>query len=557
MNYKVCSIAMAMVCLGAACQGASPIPTFDKEAVTTQPYQRTGQQDRLIDTSRIHSQSGNTGTAERPAFYIRKIVLQGTLLPVDEQEGLQQILRAYSQRNVEVSELSVLTQKITEYYRSKGYTIPQAVLPAQEIQRGVLTIHVYTAAYDSITVLKNESDVADSVIQKYVKKLCPGDVIKDNTVEMVMNNLNDLPAVTARAVFMPGDTAGTTKMGVEVLRRPVWNNYIFFDNGGGYYSGKYRYGFHMEINNPSHGGDKVILNGMMTNHEVKNYGVRYETPVGDDGTRWGIGWSQSSYELKTNTFYTSLGQSRGISFYGLTPLYRNRLQRLTLLYGYDHRNIKDRNRYRFELLPGIPIAGEISTTKTGNVFHVGLSGSQYYPNQFTQYSLIYWNGHIRTDTGSGSPMYYDGTYHKLTGDLLNIWYDGPWNYRINASGQLANRSLDSSEQFYLGGMNGVRAYGASDGYGDAGYLLTGEIRRQTGIKYLESAVFIDTAGAKLRNGGDRAWDHLSGWGVGLRYQKPTDWNVQLDYAWKIHGRRDRTEPEDHQGRWWLQVYKMF
>ncbi len=557
MNYKVCSIAMVMACLGAACQGASPIPTFDKEAVTTQPYQRTGQQERLVDTSQIGSPSGNTGTAEHPAFYIRKIVLEGTQLPVDEQEGLQQILRAYSQRSVAVSELSVLTRKITEYYRTKGYTIPQAVLPPQEVDRGVLTIHVYTAAYDSITVLKNESDVSNSVIQRYVKNLQPGDVIKDNAVEMVMNNLNDLPAVTARAVLMPGDKTGTTKMGIEVLRRPVWNNYIFFDNGGGYYSGKYRYGFHTEINNPSHGGDKVILSGMLTNHDVKNYGVRYEMPVGDDGTRWGIGWSQSSYELKTNNFYTSLGQSRGISFYGLTPLYRSRMQRLTLIYGYDHRNIKDRNRFRFELLPGIPIAGEIFTEKTSNVFHAGLSGSQYYPNQFTQYSLMYWNGHIRTNTGSGSSMYYDGTYHKLTGDLLNIWYDGPWNYRISASGQLANRALDSSEQFFLGGMNGVRAYGASDGYGDAGYLFTGEIRRQTGIPHLEAAVFIDTAGAKLRENGERAWDHLSGWGVGLRYQKPTDWNVQLDYAWKIHGRTDRTEPEDHHGRWWLQVYKMF
>ena len=548
---------MAMVCMAAVCQGASPIPTFDKEAVTTQPYGRTGQQERTVDTSRVYGQSGNTGTAECPAFYIQKIILQGTILPEEEQDGLQQILKAYSQRNVEVRELNELTQKITEYYRTKGYTIPQAVLPPQEVANGVLTIHVYTAAYDSIRVLKNESDVADAVVQRYVKTLHPGDTIKDTALEGVMNTLNDLPAVTARAVLAPGDTAGTTKVGIEVLRRPVWNNYVFVDNGGGYYSGKYRYGFHTEVNNPSHSGDKFILSGMMTNHDVKNYGIRYEAPIGNDGTRWGIGWSQSSYELNTNSFVQSLGQSRGISFYGLTPLYRDRLQRLTLLYGYDHRNIKDRNQFRLDILPGIPVFGEFSTEKISNVFHIGLSGSQYYPNQFTQYSLIYWNGHIRTDTGSGSSMYYDGTYHKVTGDLLNIWYDGAWNYRINASGQLANRALDSSEQFFLGGMNGVRAYGASDGYGDAGYLVSGEIRRQTGIPYLEAAVFADTAGAKLRDAGSNAWDHLSGWGVGLRYQKPNDWNVQLDYAWKIHARQDRTEPDNHNGRWLLQVYKMF
>lgn len=439
---------------------------------------------------------------------------------------------------------------MTEYYRTQGYTVPQAVIPPQEVENGILKIHVYTAKYDTIALVKNESDVKDRVLQRYIHSLKSGETIKDKPLELAMNNLNDLPAVTARAVLAPGTQDGTTKLGIEVLRRPVWNNYVFFDNGGGYYSGKYRYGFHTEINNPAHLGDKVILSGMLTSHDVKNYSMRYELPVGSDGTRWGVGWNQSSYELHTNDFYDSLGQSRGLSWYGLTPLYRDRLNRLTLLYGYDHRRIRD--RLHFHILSGM----ESITDKTSDVWHIGIGGSQYDPNQFTQYDLIYWQGRIRTDDHMGSTTAYDGTYHKLTGDLLSVWYDGPWNYRINASGQLANRSLDGSEQFYLGGMNGVRAYGASDGYGDAGYLVSGEIRRQTGIKNLEAAVFVDTAGAKLR-GSTPVWDHLSGWGVGLRYQKPDDWNVQLDYAWKIHARDDRTEPDNHNGRLWLQVYKMF
>ena len=552
MNCKGIAAWAAVVCCTSTVMAASPIPTFDKDAVTVHPYQRTGQQDTPIDTSTMDSsQMGNTGTASHPAFYVQKIILDSTTLKPEDTTGtLQNILNAYSQRSVSVDELSKLIADVTEYYRTQGYTVPQAVIPPQEVENGILKIHVYTAKYDTIDLVKNESDVKESVLQRYIHSLKPGETIKDKTLELAMNNLNDLPAVTARAVLAPGAQDGTTKLGIEVLRRPVWNNYVFFDNGGGYYSGEYRYGFHTEINNPAHLGDKVILSGMLTSHDVKNYSVRYELPVGSDGTRWGIGWNQSSYELHTNNLYDSLGQSRGISWYGLTPLYRDRLNRLTLLYGYDYRRIRD--RLHFPIFFGM----ENVTDKTGNVWHIGIGGSQYYPNQFTQYDLIYWQGRIHTDDHMGSKTAYDGTYHKLTGDLLSVWYDGPWNYRINASGQLANRSLDGSEQFYLGGMNGVRAYGASDGYGDAGYLVSGEIRRQTGIKNLEAAVFVDTAGAKLR-GSAPAWDHLSGWGVGLRYQKPDDWNVQLDYAWKIHARDDRTEPNNHDGRLWLQVYKMF
>ena len=104
-------------------------------------------------------------------------------------------------------------------------------------------------------------------------------------------------------------------------------------------------------------------------------------------------------------------------------------------------------------------------------------------------------------------------------------------------------------------MNGVRAYGNNDGYGDAGWLGSVEIRRQTGVEGLEAAAFIDEGYGNNKAVGYS--EHLSGWGLGLRYSKPNDWYVQLDWARKIDGRRDWSEPTDHDDRWWFQVYKMF
>ena len=548
MQKQVKAAAVCLLLLSGPVMAASPIPTFDKEAVTDYPYQRTGQQAAVVDTSRVTApgwQSGNTGTAEKPAFYVARIQLEGLTLP-DEAGKLRDILAAYSGRSVQVGELQDLTEQITEYGRIQGYTVPQAVIPPQEVENGVLTVRIYAAAYAAIGIVKNESDVADRVLEGYLHELRPGDTIQDRPLELAINNLNDLPGVTARAVMEPGTQQGTTKVGIEVLRRPVWNNYVFADNGGGYYSGRYRYGFNTEINNPSHQGDKFILNGILTSHDLKSYGVRYETPVGDDGTRLGIAYSKTNYELYTNILYDTLGESKGLSVYGMTPLYRDRSNRITAIYGYDHRDITDKLRLHF----GLPA---LRTDKKADVWHAGISGSQYGPNQFTQYSFIYWHGDIDTDGGA----YYDGIYHKLTSDLLSVWYDGKYNYRVMAHGQLANRPLDGSEQFYLGGMNGIRAYGSSEGYGDGGYQATFEIRRQTGVDGLEAAVFTDGGGvwnkALRRNG----VEHLYGWGVGLRYTKEGDWNAQLDYARKIDGRPDWSEPKDHDGRLWFQVYKLF
>lgn len=548
---KSVNLLISLCVILSACEAlaASPIPTFDKEAVTTHPYNRTGQQKIISDKTALTDgeqkyRSGNTGTEQSPAFFINKIELIGYAIP-DKDGLLQAILGKYEHRNVQISELDQMTAEITEFCRTCGYTIPQAIIPQQEIHDGVLKVKIYVSTYDEIAIDKNNTKVADKVASRFIENLKTGEVITDKQFEIVMNNLNDLPGVEARAVFTPGSVPGTTRVGMELERRPIWQNYVFMDNGGGYYSGRYRYGFNTEINNPGHQGDKFIINGILSSHDVKNYGIRYEAPVGNHGTRWGIGYSQSSYDIRSNDMYNSLGRSRGISWYGMTPIYRDRLNRVTAIYGYDHRDIKDDIDIK-SLHQRMTIAD-----KAANVWHIGVSGSQYYPNQFTQYDMIYWYGDINTEGGT----YYDGYYHKLTGDILKIWYDNKFNYRISGSMQMANRAVDSSEQFYLGGMNGVRAYGASDGYGDSGYLLSGEIRMKTDVQGLETALFIDAGGAKDK--ANDSWDHFAGWGIGLRYEKPNDWYAKLDYSWKIDARADRVEPTNRDGRLWFQLYDMF
>lgn len=537
------TLAMSLVLSGAA-MAQSPIPTFDKEAATVYPYNRTGDERTVIDEVPDDFRPGNTGTEEAPAFYVKQIRLTG--FPLPERDGrLSAILADYSGRSVKVDEFRTLIGRLTAYAKSCGYPVAQAVVPSQEVKDGLLEIRMYVASYDTVTVVKNTSDVTDSVIEGYLQRLKTGETMTDRKLEKAINNLNDLPGVIARAVLRPGSAPGTTAVDVEVMDRPVWNNYVFVDNGGGYYSGRYRYGFNLEIDNPGHQGDKIVLSGSMSSHDTDSWSARYEAPVGRDGTRLGVAYSRSEYELNTNDWYSTLGDSEGLSIYGLTPLYRDRSDRLTLIYGYDHREIENRYRFKGQVVP------DLKNEKNANVWHVGISGSQYAPNEFLQYDLIYWYGDMSTDGGN---TYIDGSYQKLTGDLFKVWYDGSWNYRFRGSWQLADKPLDGSEQFFLGGMSGVRAYGNGDGYGDAGWLGSFEIRRATGIEGLEAAVFLDGGYAKIRNG---YGEHLYGWGVGLRYAMRDDWYAQLDYARKIDGRADWAEPDDHNGRLWFQVYKMF
>lgn len=532
---------------------ASPLPSFDKTAVTEYPWYRTGQQRAETENQLKKPESyrpGNTGTEENPAFYIKRIRLTGFVLPeVHNETRLQDILDAYTNRSVAFDELQVLTEAITKYARDSGFTVSQAVVPAQEIRDGQLEIAVYVSVYDDIKMVSNTSRVADRVLVKFLGPLKKDVVITDKKLERVLNDLNDLPGVIARGSLYPGSRPLTTGLDVEILRRPVWNNYVFVDNGGSQISGRWRYGFHTEINNPGQQGDKIGVTGSISNKHTKNYAVNYETAIGSRGTRWGVGFSRTSYDIGWHRgSLNQYGDSEAVSFYGLTPVYRDKEKRVTALYGYDYRRIKDTTRFRF---PGFIYSDDVR--KRAHVLHAGIAASEYQPNRFTYGDIIYWYGDI---DAKDQRAYFEGAYHKLTADFKHVRYWKDWNVRLEAHGQIANRGLDGSERFYLGGMNGVRAYPASETSGDTGYTATLEVRRRMDVEGLEVAAFVD-AGEVTRNKGYGGHRNLAGWGLGLRYARENDWYAQFDYAWKINGEPYESEEHDHRGRMWLQIYKMF
>ena len=195
-KYAILTTAIMCTIFSANAFAASPIPSFDKEAVKEYPYNRRGQQEVIVDKDKDVAgeyRPGNTGTAEKPAFYIKKINLTGFQLP-DKLGELQKILDSYSNRSITVEELQNLTNQVTNYARNCGYTVAQAVVPPQEIADGNLEVKMYIAFYDAVGITKNTSRVADRAVQRFMSPLHSGEVITDKKLESVLNNLNDLPS---------------------------------------------------------------------------------------------------------------------------------------------------------------------------------------------------------------------------------------------------------------------------------------------------------------------------------------------------------------------------
>lgn len=72
------------------------------------------------------------------------------------------------------------------------------------------------------------------------------------------------------------------------------------------------------------------------------------------------------------------------------------------------------------------------------------------------------------------------------------------NLHINLHSQLASKDLDGSEQFSLGGADGIRAYPQGEASGSSGYQATAELRYATSIANLSLATFIDWGRGRVK-----------------------------------------------------------
>jgi hemolysin activation/secretion protein len=148
MNKKLMAAAVMCSLMSATAFAANPIPTFDKEAVTTHPCNRTGQQEQQVTGMQGAGElykPGNTGTEANPAFFVAKVKLTGFTLP-DKSGKLAAICKEYEGRSLQMAELQQLISRINEYARTCGYTVAQAIVPPQEVKQGELEITVYVAS---------------------------------------------------------------------------------------------------------------------------------------------------------------------------------------------------------------------------------------------------------------------------------------------------------------------------------------------------------------------------------------------------------------------------
>lgn len=416
---------------------------------------------------------------------------------VISNDDLQDVLADLQGRRLSLTELKGATGRITALYRTRGYPVARAYLPAQEIKGGKVSVLILEGNFAKVQ-LRNASSLSDERALAYFRHAAAGVTIRSDQVDRGLLLLNDVPGVGAvRATLQPGAEVGTSDLMLEVDPGPRVTGNVALDNHGSRYTGNARLSGSLFINNLSGIGDQIAVSGLLSNRKLDYGRLGYSLPIGSDGLRAGAAYSATRYELAREfAALDAHGRATSLSLYLSYPFIRSQRGTLSGSLGVETKRLNDEigstatlNEKRARVVTA-GLLGTYQDDLGGGAASSGELTATFGKLQIESAATLAIDEVSARTNGNYSKMYFAGNRLQRLTDQDQLW--------IALSAQWAGNNLDSSEKFLLGGASGVRAYPQGEGIGDQGYLATVEVRHNFGDA-LQGTVFYDAGSVKINH----------------------------------------------------------
>ena len=466
------------------------------------------------------------GTAEDLPVVVKSIQLVGDLpadVPVDEISAILTKPKSITR----MSELNALARQIEEMVRAKGYPLFRVIVPDQEIFNGRVRMLAYNGKIDKlVNITGNPSRIDRQLLQSYFEDLIKTGGFKRLDFERTMLLINDLPGIKARLVLNPGREPGLVDADLEVVEGAAarWN--VIADNYGSSSTGKGRITAIGKFDDLTGVGDRFTALANATTQNLYAGMLDYRRPIGISGLVGGLNVLASNYIAAANG--ASLASQGHSESYEASLTYP-----LILYFGrnlYADASYASRNFYT-------SVSGTQAQIENIQVGKGGLRGGftdSFLNGASTFANIYYYSGTVFPQQGYTTTN--PSAYQKYTFGLARAQnFPAGFNLFVNWSGQRSGNLLDSSEQFPLGGMNGVRAYGPQALFANQANLFTAELAKDlaTAGDYgvIKSSIFYDQG----NDISDPIYGSgmLRGAGVSVSLQKWGFYELKLTYAHRI------------------------
>lgn len=430
--------------------------------------------------------------------------------------------------------LDALAGRVTAHYRRAGYAMAQAVVPAQEVEAGVVRLHVTEGRLANVRVVPQEGvRLRPGRIEAVLAAVQTGAPVHMPTLERTLLLLSDMPGVQVSSTLRAGAQPGTVDLVVEVAQESLLQGRLNVDNFGDRYTGRNRAGVVLQMDDATGLGDRFSLGLMRSDGDLRNYSLRWEAPVGASGLRAHAGYAKMDYSLGGGFDVLDItGQARRIELGLRYPWLRSRAAS-SWVYA---TLAQDRYQERWGAF------GQDNPKRTRSA-QIGVSGQ--WRDELGGAAVSAWDVSAtfgKLDIQSDDQRAWDdatarrqGSYARFNLSLERLQkLDENWSLSLGLKGQLASGNLDTSAKLYLGGPNGVRAYESGVGGGDQGILANVELRRRV-LDGLYAFGFYDAGKIRVDKhpwqDGRNHFD-LQAYGVGAHWDLGQYGYLRAVYAWR-------------------------
>jgi hemolysin activation/secretion protein len=383
---------------------------------------------------------------------------------------------ALAGKTVTLRDLYRARDSVTSKYRAAGYTLSQAIIPAQNLESGTVHIQVVEGYIDKIN-FEGDASNASWLFARTADKIKASRPLQQVDLERYISLLNDLPGVTASTVLKPSlAMPAAADMTIIIKRKPISAN-ISFDNLGSLAIGPVEATASVELNNLLGLNDQtsLLFATALPVRSLRYFAISHSETLSSEGLRLTVSASNSlSKPGGAISALSARGTGTVVSAFLRFPIIRTRAKTLRFEAGLTYQNSQT------DLLTALYSKDKVRVGTVRASYDVSDNAFSTSASTLLQVEVSHgFDIFGATKSGSSNLSRVNGksNFTLISGELTRIQnlHQGV-SLAIFMSGQYAFDPLLSSQQFGLGGRRFGRGYEPSELTGDNGIGVSIEPR---------------------------------------------------------------------------------
>jgi len=178
---------------------------------------------------------------------IEEETIERHVSPLEVQKLVWLIREQRGKRGVTLGQIEAVANKITRFYRERGFILAKAFIPKQRVREGVVSLTLLLGVLGEISVKNNDmynAELLQSVFADLLTKPVTNKAVEEN-----LFIINSFPGINVDGYFEPGYQVGDTRLNINVKNEARYNANLRADNHGTEESGLYRFYADFQVNN--------------------------------------------------------------------------------------------------------------------------------------------------------------------------------------------------------------------------------------------------------------------------------------------------------------------